>query len=215
MHVRTLHPHEHVQSYLCIRFLQFPHQPSLFCQTFPLFFFPFKECTLEHLYKLVSMHPLHLTRKAALFPSNPSEGPVKITTTQPRCQRLCLLRRPWNSRCDSGYWDTWKLGLVVSASFHGTSLWKDVCVSFLQEHKFPLWLQGWSCAAQQMEGKLAGGGNTEAARFGSWIWAEHQWGTPGDWVTEGVQSTGINRLLHMVKPATKHLFWMQFLFLNN
>lgn len=71
-------------------------------------FFPFKECTLEHLYKL-SMHPLHLTRKVSLFPSNPSEDPEKITTTQ--------LRRLWNSRCDSGSRDTWKLGACGQCRF--------------------------------------------------------------------------------------------------
>lgn len=36
-----------------------------------------EECSLEHPRRLVSIPPLHLTRKAALFLSNQSEGPLK------------------------------------------------------------------------------------------------------------------------------------------
>lgn len=98
MHVRTLQPHAHVQSSLCFCFLSFLANHRSFAKPFHSFFF-LGECTLEHLHKLVSIHPPRLTRMVALFPSNLPEGPVKKNntiknTTQPEGQHLCLRGPP-------------------------------------------------------------------------------------------------------------------------
>lgn len=57
---------------------QFPHQLSTYiAKPLQAFFLFSKECTLEHPHRLVSIHPVHLTRIAAVFLSNQSEGPLK------------------------------------------------------------------------------------------------------------------------------------------
>ena len=105
IHTHT-HTHKHVQSYLSsICFVSFPINCFILPNLSTLFS---KECTLEHLHRLVNIQPLHLTRMAALFLSSQSEDPLKnhfasIATTPPSS---LLFWRLWGSLCDSRHLDT-------------------------------------------------------------------------------------------------------------
>lgn len=151
-------------------------------QTSPLLFFS-KECTLEHPHRLVNIHPVHLTRMAALFLSNQSEGPPEKKTASPsERQHLCLSLLLWCLR-DSGVIPgteiprnraLWSVPVsmvplrqreVLSGpGVFVKSPWKDGSVSWdpgPTVGRIPLWLRlSWGCAAQRMEGK-AGGGKTQ------------------------------------------------------
>lgn len=66
----------HVDTYVWhICFVNFPIHSLILPSLSTLFFS--KECTPEHPYRLVSIHLVHLTRIAALFLFNQSEGPLK------------------------------------------------------------------------------------------------------------------------------------------
>ncbi len=156
------------------------------CQTSPLFFS--KEYSLEHPHRLVSIHPVHLTRMVALFLSDQSEAPPEKLHPSLNANTsvfaiglhyssgVCRTRVWFRAQ---GYLETGPCGQsqfpwfppVKAKFFLGlVCLWsyreKMALCPKPTEGRIPLWLRlSWGCAAQRMEGKV-GEENTEAACLG-------------------------------------------------
>lgn len=196
---------------------QFPHQLPYLAKPLHSFFFS-KECTLEHPHRLVSIHPVHLTRMAALFLSNQSKGPLKnrIALRAPTPLSSVLLWRLRDSGVipGTGIPRNW---LVVSASFHGSplskggSLWAW-CVCEVPVKRWLCVLRSWAHREQNSSVTPAELGlcNTadEREKWGEKTQKQHVWvlaqrhasvRSSGDWVTVGFPRGEVNR------PVYTHL----------